>query len=303
MTELSQKILDDFQVRKTKKQKQAFIHLLHTHIPELQVQELGISKSRNLIIGNPETAKVVLGAHYDTCARLPFPNFITPKKPLVSILYSILVVIPYVAAIFLLNHLLTYFVHNFWVHYWVCLAAYGLLMWGMLAGPANKHTANDNTSGVITLLEIYNSLSREQREQVCFVFFDNEEKGVIGSAQFRKKYKKVFQDKLLINYDCVSDGDTFLLGISKKANQKYYVPLSRAFSSTKEKTAMLENLKKVYYPSDQAGFPMAIAVAALKYKKPFGYYMDRIHTKRDTVFDRSNIAYLTERTVAFIESI
>ena len=303
MTELSQKILDDFQVRKTKKQKQAFIHLLHTHIPELQVQELGISKSRNLIIGNPETAKVVLGAHYDTCARLPFPNFITPKKPLVSILYSILVVIPYVAAIFLLNHLLTYFIHNFWVHYWVCLAAYGLLMWGMLAGPANKHTANDNTSGVITLLEIYNSLSREQREQVCFVFFDNEEKGVIGSAQFRKKYKKVFQDKLLINYDCVSDGDTFLLGISKKANQKYYVPLSRAFSSTKEKTAMLENLKKVYYPSDQAGFPMAIAVAALKYKKPFGYYMDRIHTKRDTVFDRSNIAYLTERTVAFIESI
>ena len=303
MTELSQKILDDFQVRKTKKQKQAFIHLLHTHIPELQVQELGISKSRNLMIGNPETAKVVLGAHYDTCARLPFPNFITPKKPLVSILYSILVVIPYVAAIFLLNHLLTYFVHNFWVHYWVCLAAYGLLMWGMLAGPANKHTANDNTSGVITLLEIYNSLSREQREQVCFVFFDNEEKGVIGSAQFRKKYKKVFQDKLLINYDCVSDGDTFLLGISKKANQKYYVPLSRAFSSTKEKTAMLENLKKVYYPSDQAGFPMAIAVAALKYKKPFGYYMDRIHTKRDTVFDRSNIAYLTERTVAFIESI
>ena len=303
MTELSQKILDDFQVRKTKKQKQAFIHLLHTHIPELQVQELGISKSRNLIIGNPETAKVVLGAHYDTCARLPFPNFITPKKPLVSILYSILVVIPYVAAIFLLNHLLTYFVHNFWVHYWVCLAAYGLLMWGMLAGPANKHTANDNTSGVITLLEIYNSLSREQREQVCFVFFDNEEKGVIGSAQFRKKYKKVFQDKLLINYDCVSDGDTFLLGISKKANQKYYVPLSRTFISTKEKTAMLENLKKVYYPSDQAGFPMAIAVAALKYKKPFGYYMDRIHTKRDTVFDRSNIAYLTERTVAFIESI
>lgn len=303
MTELSQKILDDFQVRKTKKQKQAFIHLLHTHIPELQVQELGITKSRNLMIGNPETAKVVLSAHYDTCARLPFPNFITPKKPLVSILYSILVVLPYVAAIFLLNHLLTYFIHNFWVHYWVCLAAYGLLMWGMLAGPANKHTANDNTSGVITLLEIYNSLSREQREQVCFVFFDNEEKGVIGSAQFRRKYKKVFQDKLLINYDCVSDGDTFLLGISKKANQKYHVPLSRAFISTQEKTAMLENLKKVYYPSDQAGFPMAIAVAALKYKKPFGYYMDRIHTKRDTVFDRSNIAYLTERTVAFIESI
>ena len=303
MTELSKKILDDFQVRKTKKQKQAFAHLLNSHIPELQVQEVGFPKSRNLVIGDPETAKVVLGAHYDTCAQLPFPNFITPKKPLIAILYSFLVVIPYIAAIILLNYLLTYFIQNFWVHYWVSLAAYGFLMWGMLAGPANKHTANDNTSGVITLLEIYQSLSQEQRANVCFVFFDNEEKGVIGSAQFRKKYKKVFRDKLLINFDCVSDGDTFLFGISKKANQKYRVLLSQAFTSTEQKTTMLESLKKVYYPSDQAGFPVAIAVAALKYKKPFGYYMDKIHTKHDTVFEESNIAYLTERTVAFIDSI
>ena len=51
MTELSQEIFNNFQVRKTKKQKQAFIHLLHTQIPELQVQELGFPKSRNLIIG------------------------------------------------------------------------------------------------------------------------------------------------------------------------------------------------------------------------------------------------------------
>ena len=303
MTELSQEIFNNFQVRKTKKQKQAFIHLLHTQIPELQVQELGFPKSRNLIIGDPENAKVVLGAHYDTCARLPFPNFITPKSPLISILYSFLVIIPYIAAIVFINHLLTYFIHDFWVHYWISLAAYGLLMWGMLAGPANKHTANDNTSGVITLLEIYQTLSEEQRKQVCFVFFDNEEKGVIGSAQSRKKYKQIFKDKLLINYDCVSDGDTFLFGISKNANKKYHVALSRAFTSTERKTAMLENLKKVYYPSDQAGFPVAIAVASLKYKKPFGYYMDKIHTKHDTVFEEVNIAYLTEHTIQFIESI
>ena len=303
MTELSQEIFDKFQVRKTKTQKDAFIHLLHTHIPELYVQQMGFPKSRNLLIGDPETAKVVLGAHYDTCARLPFPNFITPKRPFIAIIYSILVIIPYFAAIALINHLMTYFIHDFWVHYWVCLAAYGILMWLMLAGPANKHTANDNTSGVITLLEIYQSLSEVQRREVCFVFFDNEEKGVIGSAQFRKKYKKVFKSKLLMNFDCVSDGDTFLFGISKNANQKYHVPLSRAYTSTAQKTTMLENLKKVYYPSDQAGFPVAIAVAALKYKKPFGYYMDKIHTKHDTVFDESNIQYLAEHTVQFIESV
>ena len=79
--------------------------------------------------------------------------------------------------------------------------------------------------------------------------------------------------------------------------------ISRAFESADGKTVMLENLKKIYYPSDQAGFPVAIAVAALKHKKLLGYYMDRIHTKNDTVFDESNIAYLAEHTAQFIESM
>lgn len=303
MTELSQKIFDAYQVRKSRKQKQAFIQMMQTHIPTLQVQELGFPKSRNLIIGDPETAKVIVSAHYDTCARLPFPNFITPKRPLIAILYSILVVIPYLALIFLLNLLLRYCNFDFWIYYWVSIAAYGAVMWLFLAGPANKNTANDNTSGVITLIEIYHALREEHKNKVCFVFFDNEEKGIIGSAQFRKKHKKAMKDKLLINFDCVSDGDTFLLGISKKANQKHHVAIARAFTSTEDKTVMLENLRKVYYPSDQAGFPLAIAVASLKHSKIFGYYMDKIHTKRDTAFDERNIQYLTEHTIAFIENI
>lgn len=303
MTELSKRILDAYQVRKTKKQKQAFIDLLQMHIPTLQVQETGFPKSRNLVIGDPESAKVVLCAHYDTCARLPFPNFITPKRPMISILYSLLTVIPFLVIIVCLNFLLGLLALDYWVHYWISLICYFLVLSLFVAGPANQHTANDNTSGVITLLETYYALSEAKRQQVCFVFFDNEEKGVIGSAQFRKKYKAAMKDKLLINYDCVSDGDIFLLGISKKANQKYHVAISRAFTSTPEKAVLLEGLHKVYYPSDQAGFPVAIAVAALKKSKVFGYYMDRIHTKRDTVFQEENIQYLAERTVQLIEHL
>ena len=36
----------------------------------------------------------------------------------------------------------------------------------MMAGPANKHTANDNTSGVITLTEIMQSVPKELRDSV-----------------------------------------------------------------------------------------------------------------------------------------
>ena len=303
MTDLSRKILDSYQIRKTKKQKDAFIALMQAHFPAISIQEKGVPKSRNLILGDPETAKVVLGAHYDTCAQLPFPNFIMPKCPLLTIGYSLLILIPMVFLIFLANWLLNLFTGDAMVHYWVSLLVYLLFFILLLAGPANKHTANDNTSGVITLLEIYEKLSEEEKQNVCFVFFDNEEAGLLGSAQFRKVYKKQMKETLLINFDCVSDGDTFLLGITKQANQKYHVPLARVFTSTEGKAVLMENLKKVYYPSDQAGFPMAIAVAALKHKKPFGYYMDRIHTNRDTVFEERNIEYLAERTGQFVSQI
>lgn len=303
MTELSREIFENYQVRKTKKQKDTFIRLMQTHIPDLQVQEGGFPKCRNLILGDPETAKVILSAHYDTCARLPFPNFITPKKPLLSIAYSVLIVLPPILLVVLVNLLAGFFIHNPILTYWISLCVYFLFILVLLTGPANRHTANDNTSGVITLVELYHCLPKDQAGKVCFVFFDNEEQGLLGSGYFRRKCKKAIRDKLLINFDCVSDGDHFLLGITKRANQKYHVPLARTYTSTGEKHVMMENLKKVYYPSDQAGFPVAIAVAALKHKKGIGYYMDRIHTKRDTNFDEGNIAYLAERTALFIETL
>ena len=299
-------VLARFPVRKSKNQKQAFRDAVQAYASNLGYQvaeEKGSFGCRNLVIGDPESAKYLVTAHYAPCARMPIPNLIMPCSFLLFLGYQILVslvlllppLIPALLAGVLLDSNDTVF-YVWYVFFWVNFIL-------LLFGPANKHNANDNTSGVITLIEVYHALPVDLRNQVCFVFFDNEEKGVIGSAQFRKKYKKETKDKLLINYDCVSDGDYFLLGISKKANQKYHVALAQAFTSDHDKTVMLENLKKVYYPSDQAGYPMAIAVAALKHSKIFGYYMDRIHTKRDTVFDQRNIHFLTERTVQLIENI
>lgn len=303
MTELSQQILAEYQIRKSKKQKTRFIQLMQTQFPHLKIEKGGLSGSRNLILGDPEQAKAVLCAHYDTCAALPFPNFNTPKVPLVAIIYSILIVLPFILVMLALNAAVIYLFRNPLAVYLSTLAVYFLYMWLLLDGPANRHTANDNTSGVITLLEIYAAMPETLRQQTCFVFFDNEEKGLIGSGQFRRKYKKQMENKLLINFDCVSDGDNIMIAASKKAGKAYHPALVRAYRDQGSKKILLERLNKVYYPSDQAGFPVAIAVAALNYKKPFGYYMDKIHTKRDTVFDQENICYLTEHTISLLQDI
>ena len=72
--------------------------------------------------------------------------------------------------------------HSFDISYFLFV----VLLWAaivlMLIGPANSSNVNDNTSGVVTLLEIARSIPELHRKNVCFVLFDLEEAGLIGSA-------------------------------------------------------------------------------------------------------------------------
>ena len=75
MNALSHKILDYYQVRMRSSQKKAFIELLKAELPYEMKIEKTIFGGRNLIFGDPNTAKYILTAHYDTAPVLPFPNF------------------------------------------------------------------------------------------------------------------------------------------------------------------------------------------------------------------------------------
>lgn len=267
---------------------------MRQHFPELKLQEGGFPKCRNIIIGDVESAKVILTAHYDTCAQLPLPNFIMPKRPLLSIAYSFVIIVPMIGIMLLLNWLLGFLTQDFTVRYYLNTLIWFGMLFLLIAGPANKHTANDNTSGVITLCELYSILTPEVRSKAAFVFFDHEETGMVGASVFRSKYKKLIKNKLLINLDCVSDGNYFLIGTSKKARKEYDQLIQGSFQPEGKKVFLFEKAERIYYPSDQMLFPKTVAIAALKKNLFLGYYMDRIHTSRDTVFDKMNIKLLCE---------
>ena len=295
MTELSREILRDWQVRKTKEQKLRFIDFLRGRLPGLRLEEGGRPLCRNLVLGDPERADVVFTAHYDTCARLPFPNFITPKNLAVYLAYQLLILIPFFAAGALLAWgLLRLGVPgpaSFMLGWIVVLA---LILYVFLFGPANPHTVNDNTSGVVTLCELIAALNEDERTRCAFVFFDHEESGLFGSAVFASKHKKALKDKLIVNFDCVSDGDHILIVQSRRAKKRAGEALARAFVSAGDKQVCLEGPLGAFYPSDQMQFPCGVGVAALNKAPLIGLYMTRIHTARDTVCDERNFSFLVD---------
>lgn len=310
MTEFSRLVLEQYQVRKNKRQKTAFIEFLQdtAHRLGYSINVEKNSFARNVILGNPETAKVVFTAHYDTCVRLPLPNFITPKCVPLYLVYQVLMSIVLLLPLMLLGYLMLWVIGLLYLAAGVDLLPFYplflyLLLIGFLvlfyAGPANPHTINDNTSGVTTLLEIMAALPEDKKQDVAFIFFDLEESGLVGSGAYFKKHKKAMKNKLLVNFDCVSDGENVILALQKKA-RPYEDVLEDAFHSTSTVSSQVLT-RGVFYPSDQAKFPCGVGVAALKREKHTGLlYMNRIHTARDTVYREENIDFLKNAALKLV---
>ena len=299
MTKQSQKILSGFQVRKSGRQKRAFRAWLRRELEGAGwtvTEERGRFSGINVIAGDPEKAEVLFTAHYDTQAVLPIPNFITPRNLGWYLAYQLVFVVLMFAAVLVVEFAVMLLLDlPRQAAPWPAIAMCIFLMWWMFFGKANRHTANDNTSGVITLLEAALTLPQELREKACFVFFDNEERGMLGSAAFASKRRQVKEEKLVLNFDCVSDGSSvqFFPTQSLKKDEAALERIERAFLPQSGKT--VEVVRGFgFYPSDNASFRRAAGVCALKRGKRLGWYMDRIHTGRDTVFQEENISLLTD---------
>lgn len=289
-------VVKNYPVRKSKKQKQAFRADVTQWLQNLGYpvcEEKGSFHSCNLVIGDPQRARYLVTAHYDTCARLPFPNLITPCNFWTFLLYQIFICLMLMLPALAVGGLVGYLLHSFNIGYFLFV----VLLWAdivlMLIGPANSSNVNDNTSGVVTLLEIARSIPELHRKNVCFVLFDLEEAGLIGSASYKKKHKREIPNQLVLNLDCVGEGDDiyFFPNAKLKKSKERLAPLQKLAGGYGKKSIAVRTKGFSIYPSDQSNFPYGVGICALK-RGWAGLYLSRIHTPRDTVLDETNINIL-----------
>lgn len=289
-------VVKNYPVRKSKKQKQAFRADVTQWLQNLGYpvcEEEGSFHSRNLVIGDPQRARYLVTAHYDTCARLPFPNLITPCNFWTFLLYQMFICLMLMLPALAVGGLVGYLLHSFDIGYFLFV----VLLWAaivlMLIGPANSSNVNDNTSGVVTLLEIARSIPELHRKNVCFVLFDLEEAGLIGSASYKKKHKREIPNQLVLNLDCVGEGDDiyFFPTAKLKKSKERLAPLQKLAGGYGKKSIAVRTKGFSIYPSDQSNFPYGVGICALK-RGWAGLYLSRIHTPRDTVLDETNVNIL-----------
>lgn len=296
-------ILEQFPVRKTKQQKQAFRDAVCGYAEKLgypcTVERRNLS-CQNIVLGDPEGAKYLVTAHYDTCANMLLPNLITPCNFGLFLLYQILLVVAMIV-VSVASGLLLGFLFGRSVMMVTIFVVYWTLLLLLLFGPANRSNANDNTSGMVTLLEIARTMPENQRHKVCFVLFDQEELGLLGSSFYRSRHRKASNTQVVLNLDCVGDGDHLRMFPTKRLKQdkRKLSSLYRACGYFGKKDLLVHEKGFSIYPSDQMNFPYGVGICALR-KKRKTLYLSRIHTKKDTVLEETNVNILRAALTTFI---
>ena len=307
-------LVEKFPIRKSKEQKAAFRDWLIGWAQEQgytaeATKPKSVFRSTNVVVGDPETAEVTFTAHYDTPACMFVPNFITPCNMLVYILYNILIVpvmlLPGALTGALTGHILRVLTDNAelassiggFAGFIMVYVVLGIMMFG----PANKHNVNDNTSGVAAVMELMLRIPEEKRSKTAFILFDNEEKGMCGSGAYASSHKAVKKEKLIINMDCVGDGENILFFANKKTRALEAFPkLEAAMQGVTGRKYAMNKLENCIYPSDQGQFKHGVAVCACNRMPVIGYYCDKIHTGKDLVCEQVNLDFLADGLSAFV---
>lgn len=303
-----EEITNLYPIRRTAEQKKAFRDWAVQEIGRMgysvKVEKNGLSHE-NIIVGNPEKAPMLFTAHYDTAANMLLPNVFLPKNPLLSLLYSAAMVV----LLMLLSALLMLalgaviqdprIVRTLWLLVYVAL-----ILWMTRGGFANKSNVNDSTSGVAALLTMMNQLPEEHREKAAFILFDNEEKGMGGSKAYAKEHLQVGYTRLTVNLGCIGVGENLLV-ISRKLARKY-----REFGFLQRQVEKIATHKVFFFDSlgtaagsDWKSFKCGVNICACKRSKLLGFYVPHLHTRRDTVADKGNIAAVANALAACVEEM
>ncbi len=297
-------VLKQFPVRKTERQKQSFRDSVCAYAEGLgyavNVEE-SKRKAKNIVIGDASNAKYLVTAHYDTPARMFLPNFITPRNFLIYLVYQFLVVGILIAIAFAVGFAVYLPTNNEKLAFLAGYFAYFAVLILMMKGPANPNNANDNTSGIVTLLSIAEALPPEYRSRVCFILFDLEEAGLVGSASYRKAHKEATNGQIILNLDCVGDGDHIVMFPTSKLkkNGAAMEELAKIAGHEGEKTLELHSKGFAFCPSDQRNFPLGVGIMAFK-KWKGTLYCDRIHTAKDTMLDAENVTFIRNAVVSLL---
>jgi hypothetical protein len=282
-------------------EKEAFLSML-----DQELQTMGFATERiqvrnglanRLLLTRCERPEVIFMAHYDTPTIMPF--WIPPLYTLFGHTRQIMLSLALIILFFLPNCLATMLLARLpslggLIGIVTSLFYFLLLLSFIPMLIPNPHNREDNTSGVIGLLALADWVKDQPalKAKVQFAFLDNEEWGLFGSGGLKAHWDKhgyPYQDALIISLDCISRGQVpLVLHHGKAQYARQVLPyLQKYLPETRLMNMGFIPLSDNYTFRKQGALDITFTDRALL---PGGYYVPRIHVRRDSDLSPQRLA-------------
>ncbi len=274
--------------RFSRNDKNKFLKVIETELTELGYEVEKKNFWRLLSSVNLETKndnpEYIFVAHYDTGTIMPF--WMNWLMKLVGINRQILMIIFLVVFI----KILIPFVGEYQPIVGEILSGLFFIPLLLILVP-NWNNYDDNTSGVISLLKLAKKFKENGLDNSKFIFVDNEELGLFGSAAHKRYLEKnnlISKNCKVISIDCVGGRGEIPL-IVKNSSSDY----SKIFQEAIKKEFNECKVTRMILPaSDNFSFKKYGAINISFVDKtiiPNGYYIKDIHSYKDGQIDLEKI--------------
>ena len=302
--DFAQRMFEECPTRFTRREKNKLLLMLREKFRDLgydgasikTLKHKGLGKSHNFIVGRPD-APYIFTAHYDTPGKTGFLLFASRfvGQTGANIVYLLLCAAFFAGISFGSIKLIELIFSSLsgaaaaFLPMLVYLAEMAIIMLVVFVPMfvKNKNNRNDNTSGVLGLIAIAEIVAQdpELRDKCCFVFFDNEEWGLLGSAKYSAWLKGSGYDvtrSMLVNLDCIGVGDK-LVAAAVNYKNKASKFLKQEFA--KRDVKVIRKKSMMIYMSDHASFKGGVMLSRMKRSTIGALFIPNIHTRRDTECD------------------
>lgn len=288
---------------------------------ESKVEDCFLAK--NVVVGDPKSAEIVLTAHYDTPPNMPF-DVIMKQIVGLGVGTAALTGVGMFFTEYAVNNCAPDMMDKMLdvsrafslIPQFATFGFAGLGAYSMgFAGGENKRNYDDNTSGVLTLISLmnyYKTLPSEEKKKIAFVFFDNEEKGLIGSLCYRARHSldgafgkcKRVKDQNFINFDCVGVGKRVNLYYTGNDIKPLVHSLAESFESQdKDGYSLKLNKSNLNSMSDHVSFMGTNGNVMVLCDDENDKVTNHIHSKKDTKLVLDNIGMVSDMAADTINKV
>ena len=269
--------------------------------------------AHNVVIGNPETAEIVLTAHYDTPPNMPY-HFVKKQVSTFGVALPVALGVGVVLTRYAINSqnsdLLEFMLNalqgSTYLLDGVAAASLGIGLYSFgLLGGENKNNYDDNSSGIIALLALmnyYRNLPESERNKIAFVMFDNEEKGLIGSLCYASKHR--IKNQNFLNFDCVGRGDQINCIYTGKVANDFANGIFETLG-TLESQGFTPRLKKstMRTMSDHLSFMRSKGSLTILCDEKDTPVTEHIHSSKDTFISLDTISEIAKSSAETLNNI